>query len=501
MRYRIALAGILPLVILAMTAVRAAAPAEESPPARTPLRRVVDLAVGEAADVTLADGTPARVRLLATDAETDPVRGVVRRATARVEVNGETVTLTSANYRLPVRAGGVRIDCPITRAYYATTNHDRWGLAKDARLRLWPAEGPLLAPDTFGCPVRERLFASDTQMANEPVFVDAGERPGKACYYHSGLDFGGAEGMVDVLAATDGLVVSAAGKTLDAHARGTPVGPRYDVVYLRDDRGWYYRYSHMQSIADGVAPGARVRRGQKIGVLGKEGGSGGWSHLHFEIQSRQPSGRWGTEAGYAYVWEAYRRAHPDALLAVARPHILAARGKPVTLDGSRSAAFGSEITSWQWRFSDGTRAEGPAVTRVYEKVGTFSEILEVTDARGRKAYDFAVVQVADPPNAFPPGIHAVYQPTQYIRAGDPVTFKVRTFRTQAVGETWDFGDGSPPVTVKSDANARVHAPDGYAVTTHTYAKAGDYIATVTHTSPTGATATGRVWVHVGIDPR
>ena len=480
-------------VLLALcVAAAAAAPTEPL----KPIRRVVDLAVGEEATVTLAGGARARVKLLAIDAETDSVRGVVRRATARVRVNGEAVILDSANYSLPTTVGGVRIDCPITRSYYATTNSDRWGLAKDARLRLWPADGPLMRPGTFGCPVAERLFASDTQMANEPVYVDAGERPRKTCYYHSGLDFGGAEGMVDVLAATDGLVVSAAGKTLDPHKTGTPVGPRYDVVYVLDARGWYYRYSHMQSIADGIRPGVRVRRGQKVGVLGKEGGSGGWTHLHFEIKTRQPSGKWGTEEAYAYVWDAYRRAHPDALLAVARPHVLAAVGQAVTLGGARSAAFGSKVTAYRWTLSDGARATGPTATCTYAAPGTYSEILEVTDARGRVAYDFCVVQVARPPQAFPPGIHAVCSPTRGIRVGDAVTFKVRTFSTKPTGETWDFGDASPPVTVRSDANAEVHAPGGYAVTTHAYAKPGDFIATVTHTSPTGIPATGRVWVHV-----
>jgi len=37
--------------------------------------------------------------------------------------------------------------------------------------------------------------------------------------------------------------------------------------------------------------------GQKIGTLGKEGDSGGWSHLHYEILSRQVSGRLGTQEG------------------------------------------------------------------------------------------------------------------------------------------------------------------------------------------------------------
>ena len=41
--------------------------------------------------------------------------------------------------------------------------------------------------------------------------------------------------------------------------------------------------------------------GQKLGVLGKEGGSGGWTHLHFDITKRQPSGLWGIEEGYAFL--------------------------------------------------------------------------------------------------------------------------------------------------------------------------------------------------------
>ena len=33
----------------------------------------------------------------------------------------------------------------------------------------------------------------------------------------------------------------------------TPVSPRYDVVYVLDDRGWYYRYSHLHTIS--ASPG------------------------------------------------------------------------------------------------------------------------------------------------------------------------------------------------------------------------------------------------------
>ena len=467
-------------------------------PALTPPRKVIELAVGEKADIVLADGTTAAVKLLGIDATMDALDSGVREGRARVEVNGQQATLISANYTLPVTVGGVRIDCPITRSWYASTNADRWGLGKDARLRLWPVRGPLLAPGTFGYPVRQKWFASDTQMANEPVFVDAGERGRKKLYYHSGLDFGGVEGMVDILAATDGLVVSAGGKTLPDYKEGGPVGPRYDVVYVVDGRGWFYRYSHLKEIDAAVRPGVRVTMGQKVGILGKEGGSGGWSHVHFEIKTRQPSGKWGTEEAYAYVWEAYAGRYKPPVVAVARPHRFVAVGEEVVLDGRRSRAFGARVDRYEWTLTDGARAIGPTVKQTYSEPGTYCEILKVTDTRGNSAWDFCVVQVVDPKalDRLPPTVHAAYAPTQGIKVGDPVTFKARSFRTKATGETWDFGDGSPKVNVKSDANANVHDPNGYGVTVHRYTQPGDYIATVRHTAPNGYKAVGRVWVHV-----
>jgi hypothetical protein len=64
-----------------------------------------------------------------------------------------------------------------------------------------------------------------------------------------------------------------------------------------------------------------------LGPLGKEGGSGGWSHLHFEIFGRQLSDKWGVIEGYAFLWEAYLLEQKPKLLAVARPHQLAATGE------------------------------------------------------------------------------------------------------------------------------------------------------------------------------
>jgi len=492
------------ILTIALTCmVTAPCPAAEGQAAIEPLVRVVDLNIGESAEVTLCDGDQVTVKLLDLKESRDNVSLAVRQAEVTVEVNGQQGKLVSATYHLPRVIGNVQIDCSITKGYNENGSPSFWGLDKDARLRLWPAGSPLVKPETFAYPAKQKWFATDTQMANDPVYVDGGERAGKRnIYYHSGLDIGGSEGLVEVVAATDGLVVSIGEVVLDGHKQDTPVSPRYDVVYLLDGRGWYYRYSHLKEIDKTIVPGRIVSRGDRIGLLGKEGGSGGWSHLHFEIKSRQPSHKWGTQEGYALLWEAYRREYKPKLIAVARPHHVIFTGESVILDGSRSWSESGKIASYEWQFDDGSIASTPQYERMYDKPGRYSEVLRITDDAGRAAYDFAAVIVVDRahPERLVPSIHPNYYPTSGLRPGDPITFKVRTFNTTAGQEVWDFGDGSAKVEVQSDGNAVKLAPDGYAVTTHRYEKPGDYVARVTRSDEHGIAAVGHLHVRVEANP-
>ena len=470
------------------------------------LVRVADISIGETQEVELSDRFTTTVKLLALNETRDPIRGAIRKATVDVEIDGNKTTLNCGNYHLPVVVGTVEVDCPVTGGYAGNNRREGgpWGLDKDGRLRFWPKGYPYIKPGTFVYPAGQRWFASDTQMSNEPVFVDGGEMPSsRGIYYHSGLDIGGAEEMVEVVAAADGLVVSLGDEVLAGQDDDTPVNERYDVIYILDRRGWYYRYSHLHSFDEGVELGKRVKLGQRLGLLGKEGGSGGWSHLHFEIKSKQPSGKWGTQEGYAFLWNAYQWENKPSVIAVARPHHFIGAGESITLDGGKSWAKSGKIASYSWRFTDGSDASGPTVERSYYKPGVYSEVLKVTDDQGNSDYDFAVVQVVDEAadgsgnDKVPPSLHAVFYPTTGLRPGDPVTFKVRAFRTTHGSETWNFGDGSPPVTVQSDGNAEKHAKDGYAVTTYAYGEPGDYIARVERSNERGEKAIAQVHVHVG----
>lgn len=492
------LLGLLVLTTLQRAAV--AAGSSSSPP----LFRTVDLNRGESQEVALSNGAKIRVKLLEVEEIRDSLRSAVRDARVKVEVNGRAITLHSGNYHLPVTFAGVQIDCPVTQGYYVHHDpfEDSWGLDKDARLRLWPRRSPWMEVGTFVYPAKQRWFASPTQMGNEPSYVDGGDLPPatRSIYYHSGNDIGGCEGLIDVVSATDGLIVSAGGKALPEYADAPFYKPRgdYDYVYVIDTHGWFFRYAHLKSIDLEVQPGKRIRMGQKIGVLGKEGSSGGWAHLHFDIKARQPSGKWGIQDAYPFLWEAYHREYKPQLIAVARPHHLVMAGDKVTLDGSRSWSSGGKIRRYEWIFGDGTTAPGPQIERRYERPGAYSEILKVSDARGRTDHDFAIVQVLErgQTNNFPPTIHASYAPTFGIHPGDPVTFKVRTFRSSPGDETWNFGDGSAPVNVHSDGNANSHSPNGYAETIHSFAKPGHYIVRAEGKGQDGTRAVTHLQVHV-----
>src|SRR5205085_2294701 len=83
-------------------------------------------------------------------------------------------------------------------------------------------------------------------------------------------------------------------------------------------RGWYHGYGLLQGIDAVVRPGAGISVGKKVGVVGMAGGGGGWWHLDVDITGREPSGLWGIQEGYAFIWGAYERQYAPNIIGVAR---------------------------------------------------------------------------------------------------------------------------------------------------------------------------------------
>ena len=462
-----------------------------------PIRKTIDLSIGEEETVKLSGGEEVSVKLISMNDSVDGLTSAVRMAGIRVMIDGEEVQLESAGYNIPVTVGKVQVDCPVTKAYLKNARRNWWELEKDARLRLWPKNSPLTAPGTFVYPIRQRFLVNDTQTGNEPAFVNGGDVANqKQIYYHAGFDFGGSEGRDEVISAVDGIVIAAGNDIIPGYNEKLD-DPGYDAVYIQDSREWLHGYFHLFSIDPAIRPGEKVKMGQKIGILGKEGASGGWSHLHYEILCKQPSGKWGYEDTYPYVWEAYKRQNRSAVVAVARPHVLAATGDKVVLDGSKSKSFSGEIVSYEWIFCNGTTAGGARQEKVYRVPGTYSEVLKVIDSQGNSDYDFTVVQIVDKEESekLPPTIHATYYPSLGIKVGNPVIFGVRTFRKQKGSEQWDFGDDSPKVNVQSEVSK--NSKEGiYAEVEHRFQKSGLYLVRVEGINEFGYKAVAHLDVEV-----
>ena len=462
--------------------------------AKDPLHQTVDLKLGESLPLTLQDGSAATVKLVDLQESFGKVWGEVYRAEVTVEINGKRGTLLSGMYNLPKRIGGVQVDCPITKSLRNNSHINHWQLEADARLRIWSKGSPWINPDDFQYPVKQKWFASQTSFSNEPV----APRPRRQLYYHAGLDLGGSEGLTEVVAATDAIIVSHGDDVLPKHAKDTPVNKRYDVLYLLDERGWYYRYSHFHSFDPRRRLGERVKKGSRLGLIGKEGGSGGWTHLHFEIKSRQPSGKWGTEEGYAFLWQSYLQEHKPDLIAVARPSYVVFADQPIRFDASKSWSRHGAIKSFEWIHADGTKTTGPVSTITYPRPGTYFSTLKITDGKGHVDYDFVRAKVFSRRNIEkqPPRMHLTYHPTFNLKPGTEITFKGRSFYFTHGEEVWDFGDGSPKVRTKSDGNVVQRAKDGYVTVKHRYRKPGHYLVHVKRSDEDGNPAEDRLHIHI-----
>jgi murein DD-endopeptidase len=92
----------------------------------------------------------------------------------------------------------------------------------------------------------------------------------------------------EVLAVADGVVVAAKNDLPDQDPRVERLPPSPETapgnyVILDIGRGAYAMYAHLRPASLRVTVGARVKRGQVIGLLGNSGNSRG-PHLHFQIQ-------------------------------------------------------------------------------------------------------------------------------------------------------------------------------------------------------------------------
>ncbi len=100
-------------------------------------------------------------------------------------------------------------------------------------------------------------------------------------------------GRVDEVSYTD----TWSSKSNDGATRGG-----LSVSIVGDDGVRYYG-SHLESIANGIAPGVRVHAGQLLGRVGDSGDArGGPTHVHFGISWPTENDIWWVRRGMVYPW-------------------------------------------------------------------------------------------------------------------------------------------------------------------------------------------------------
>lgn len=432
----------------------------------------VCLNVGETYVYRLKNGQERRIRLQSVTELADSVMGLMRRAEVLVEIDGAALRLVCEPYVMPTEVAGLRIQADTT---------SRWmKLPKRVQFSLWDPSDPIVDTELFVFPLAHyALFSQGTQGYNEPVHLGHrdGDPAGQRFHHNYGFDMAGFEGRDEVVACVDGNVIG--------------VNPDVGTLILEDDRGIVFEYGHLVKILPEIKEGIEVKRGRKLGLLGRKGGSGNFSHLHIGVYLSKADFAAHRNCRnlnlYPWMMEAFRKASGRTLFAVARPHQAVRTGEVVKFDGIRSLSYGPKIKTFRWEFHDGTSVESARAEKVYDRPGTYMAALWVEDERGLRDVDFCKVKVysRDKVEDVMPIFFLTYSPSRDIRAGQAVYFRGWPQGAEAAPPARiDFGDG----TVIWD-----YAP--YSEVSHSFQNRGLHIVTATTTSA-GVSVTQKVKVIV-----
>jgi hypothetical protein len=420
-------------------------------------QQIVWLDKNETYPFTLKDGSLRNIRLLSVREHRDTVVNLMRRAEVHLEIDGRPLDLVCEPYQMPVETAGLRIQADTTAG---------WGnIPKRVQLSIWDARDPIVDVKKFVYPIRNHLlFSHGTQAYNEPVHLGAGDDDpaGQRFYHDYGFDTAGYEGREDVRSAVEGKVVLF-----------WPSREDLCSVVVQDRSGLNWEFAHLKSVEPEIVMNARVARGQKIGVLGKSGPSGNFSHLHLgtyltmhDLETDHRNTRLNL---YPWLVTAYRAQHPKALFAVARPHHIALSGEKVVLDGSHSLSWGDgKIVSYRWILPDGQTVNNVRTETSFDRPGAYVAELRVQDDRGAEDVDFCQIKVFTKgnPEQHIPHIFMSYVPTEDIRPGQPVRFRF-----------WLQGRGGGPIRVDFDDGTHLDNYQPYTEFEHRFQTPGLHIVT------------------------
>ncbi len=428
-------------------------------------QRFVYLNPGESYTFRLRDGAEKRIFLVSVREYEDSVIHLARRADVKIEIDGKPIELTCAPYCFPTEAQGLRLQADTTSAWL--------NIPKRVQFSLWDASEPIVDTNLFCFPLPGyRLFSHGVQAYNEPVHLghQDGDPGGQRFYHNYGVDLAGYEGRQKVVSCINGTAVQ-----VDSEEGG---------LSIRDDKGFILNYGHLDSIISGIKVGSPIKQGQWVGMLGRRGSSGNFSHLHigaYLSESAMTMDRLSRNLNlYPWLVAAYQKESGTGLYAVAGPHKTVLTGEKVLFDGSNSLAFKSNldcrqtsITSFKWEFHDVISVNGPRAEKVYDKPGCYIACLWVKDSNGGLDVDFCKVKVFSrvSPEDVIPTLFVTYYPSAEVYMDEPISFRIWPQGMEIEDIQVDFGDG----TIVQD-----YRP--YSAITHKFKSPGIHIVTVTGTA-------------------
>ena len=418
-------------------------------------QRIVVLNAGQELTFKLKNGGTRVIRLVSFRESRDSVIGLIRRADIRVEIDGRPADLVCAPYVLPSEIDGLRLQADTTSGWTK--------MPGQVQFSIWDASDPVVDTERFGFPLRAfRLFSHGTQAYGEPVHLGAGDGDpdGQRFYHDYGFDMAGYEGRDEVVCAAAGAVVAI-----------SPSRENPSSVIIRDDAGMLWEYGHLSMVAPDIVPNSAVAKGRKIGILGKTGPSGNFSHIHLgcylslrDMENDRPNRRLNL---YPWLVAAYQAIHPKGLFAVARPHHEVLTGEKIVLDGSNSLVWGgSRIVEWRWVLPDGKTVNGARAETSIAAPGAYTAALWIKDDRGAEDVDFCQIKVytRDHPEKGMPHIFMTVSPTQDIKPGQAVIFRF-----------WFQGEGGSPMTVDFGDGTKLIGRESYAEIRHAFKTPGIHI--------------------------
>ncbi|MBN1489225.1 MAG: S8 family serine peptidase [Phycisphaerae bacterium] len=152
----------------------------------------------------------------------------------------------------------------------------------------------------------------------------------------------------------------------------------------------------------------------------------------------------------------------------------------VLFSGGAIDPQGREIVTYAWDFGDASTGSGPSVEHTYTTLGQYLAKLTVRNSLGYQGTATILVRVEEAKPAVEVNFTVTFRAIPTSGAA-PLTVlfeaRVAPFNTPVASYTWDFGDGSGQTTTLAGG------------TSHVYASAGSYTATVTVRDTLGASLT------------